>query len=219
MAFGGVEGALSAMVRLRRPRLIVRIGRPIAPVQVDLGKPRRAQLDRAAQGILARVVELLPDQDRPASTDVAEEVFSIEVAACDRNGDPVATPSRLRFAHGSSLGRLLYHPALVITFRDRLQLPVQPFVCLADQRDPASIAHAASSVLGYLEDENPYFLVYRFGNSIGGAMREGLMELRDLAAWAADEGHELEVTPIRRFRRRGETEWVEQRTTGDAHAW
>jgi 1-acyl-sn-glycerol-3-phosphate acyltransferase len=219
MGFGGMTGALAAMTRLQRPRVTVRIGSPLAPVRLRAGRSRRAQFDEAAQRILASIVALLPPADRPRAVDVGEETFAIEVVARDRQGSQVTVPQELAVEHGPSLSRLLYHPALIVTFRDRLHLPVQPFEHLDAEPDPALVARAAGSVLAYLEDENPYFLTYRFGNREGGAMREGLRELNKLAAWATAQRLELSVIPVRRYRSDRTAEWAEQRSVGDPHAW
>ena len=74
-------------------------------------------------------------------------------------------------------------------------------------------------MIRYLDDENPYFLTYRFGNREGGAMHDGLRELRAVALWAQSSGVRLSVSPIRRFRHRDTKDWVEQRSVGEAHAW
>ena len=104
-------------------------------------------------------------------------------------------------------------------FRDRLDLPVKPLQRLESELDAGAIGDAADSVLGYLENDNPFFLTYRFGYREGGAMKAGMAELRDLARWADGQGLLLSVTPVRRYRRDGTEEWVEERGAGEAHAW
>jgi len=219
MGFGGMQRALAEMFRFRRPQFSVRIGALIAPVVLDPGLSRRESFSQSAQSVLDHVIDLLPVEDRPRVSDLAEEQFALEVDAVDADGAAICVPCALAFAHGAALSRLLYHPTLTIAFRDRLRLPVRPFERLQDERDAGAIARAAEAVISYLDEQNPYFLAYRFGNREGGAMRDGLRELRAVALWAQSSGVQLSVSPIRRFRHRDNKDWVEQRSVGEAHAW
>ena len=148
-----------------------------------------------------------------------EEQFALEVAVRDGGGHAVLLPESLAVFHGSALSRLLLHPALIVVFRDRLHLPVGSFQHLEHERDPGAIARAAGSVLGYLEDVNPYFLTYRFGSAEGGAMQKGLRELSELDRWASASGLFLSATPVRRYCRQDAPGWIEERAVGEAHAW
>jgi 1-acyl-sn-glycerol-3-phosphate acyltransferase len=219
MGFGGMRGAMAAMLRLRRPRLSVNIGQPLPPVELDPARPRAAGFDAAAQQVMAGVSELLPPADRPRASDAAEEEFALDVAVASADKYPADIPGHLRIRHGSELSKLLHHPAVVAIFRDRLHLPVRPFQNLGEMRSAADMVRAADSVIGYLERDNPYFLTYRFGAREGGAMQAGLRELRDLARWAAGLDHLLTVTAIHRYRRHGSTGWIEERRVGQPHAW
>jgi hypothetical protein len=219
MGFAGMQGALAAVFKFQRPRFTVRIGEVIPPVELPPGVPRSEAYEQVAQYVLARIVDLLPAAERPVAADVAEEAFAIEAEAVDGRGAPVVLPPEVALEHASALSRLLYHPALIATLRDRLHLPVQAFECIEAESEPESIERAARSLLAYLRDENPYFLTYRFGSREGGAMRNGLGELSRLAAWARARGLRLRVTPVRRLRRDGERDWVEQRSVGEAHTW
>jgi 1-acyl-sn-glycerol-3-phosphate acyltransferase len=219
MGFGGMEGALARMSRLQRPRFDVRVGEPLAPIVLESGRPRSEALDEAAQSLLAKVIDLLPPEDRPHASDVVEEVFSLEVTATTPTGQEMMIPDHLRPGHGAALSRLLHHPAITRVFLDRLHLPAEVFLHIEEKQDPRVIAKAARAVLSYLEQNNAYFLTYRFGGREGGSMAEGLSELLELADWAARARYRLSVTPVRRYRRVACREWMEQRTVGEAHDW
>ena len=158
MGFGGMQGALEAMLRLRRPRFSVTIGRVMPAVELEPGRPRRESFDEAARRVLEAVVDLLPAADRPRSSDVGEEGFALEVALHNAHGDAVDLPDSLRDHNGAALSQLLYTPALIVVFRDRLDLPVKPLQRLESELDAGAIGDAADSVLGYLENDNPFFL-------------------------------------------------------------
>jgi 1-acyl-sn-glycerol-3-phosphate acyltransferase len=219
MGFGGMRGALRAMFRLQRPRLSVDVGPAMPAVHLETGKSRREALTKASQQVLDAIVNLLPVADRPSSCDVAEETFALEVALRDAQGAPVDVPDRLQIRRGYALSRLLHTSALTVVFRDRLHLPVEPFIDPGEGRGAGAIARAAKAVLEYLENDNPYFLTYRFGISEGMAMQDGLQELSALAQWASSCDLSLCLVPVRRFRRNGRAGWMEQRTVDEAHAW
>ena len=67
---------------------------------------------------------------------------------------------------------------------------------------PAPIAYAAEAVFSYLDDKNPYFLTYRFGDREGGAMRDGLRPPRGFALCAQSSGVLLSRPVVRQFRHR-----------------
>ena len=58
-----------------------------------------------------QVVALLPAEDRPRVSGLAEEQFALEVGAFDSAGATVDVPRALGTDHGAALSRLLYHPA------------------------------------------------------------------------------------------------------------
>ena len=115
--------------------------------------------------------------------------------------------------------KFFYRPALLRIYAKDLHVPVEALQRIGQERDPARIAAALRPVLGYLEEENPYFLTYRYGQEEGRAMEAGLRELHALAEWAAREGATLRVSMVRRYRLPGREEEVEEMSPGKAHPW
>jgi 1-acyl-sn-glycerol-3-phosphate acyltransferase len=217
IGFGGMQGALAGMLRLKRPAMTMNIGQLLPPVRLAEGQPHKAGLEQAAGQILAAIKALIPPQDHMLAPPVVEERFEFQVQALGADGAPCPAAGQPPIFHAAALSRFFYFPVLLDVFRRNLRLPVQALQRLEAEPSPQEIAAALRPILDYLEKDNPYFLVYRFGNQAGAEMQAGLGELRSLAEWAAGQGCRLRLTPVRRYRpAAGQAEVVETRP-GRAH--
>jgi hypothetical protein len=84
-------------------------------------------------------------------------------------------------------------------YQKNLQRDVTALQDIALHHNPQAIADAVKRVLDYLENENAFFLSYRFGHEEAGNMKAGLEELLALAQWAIQSNHELKIVPFRRY--------------------
>ena len=219
IGFGGVEGALEAMFRLQRPTLTMNVGPPFPAVTGQAGRSRKESMQEAADRVMQAVEGLIPETGRPRRSEILDERFALQVTIEDGAGRAVPQPAERGIAHAEALVKFFYRPALLKIYRHDLHLPVDVLQRLGEARDPAPIAAALRLVLGYLEQENPYFLTYRYGQAEGRAMEAGLRELHALAEWAAGEGVTLRVSMIRRYRLPGREEEVVELSPGEAHPW
>ena len=209
IGFGGVNGAMEAMLRLKRPHLTMNIGQPIAPVSDRVpGLSRRQALHDAASMVMARVEELIPVQDRLAVPRIAEEHFELIVAVTNAAGEAVVLPAELHLTDDAALAKLLHRPVLLLTLARNVRLPVQPLRQLQRQPSAADLARASEVALNYLEHDNRYFLSYRFGNDEAQAMQRGLAQFQRMAQWAADNGCQLRVQAARHYRLANQTELI-----------
>lgn len=215
MGFGGTEGALGAILRLKRPRLTMNIGPVIPPIQVE-GKGRKEALEAGANLVMERIEALIPEEDKRRRLQVVDEHFDFEWQLVDAQGQPVNPGGCGSLSQPQALGQFFYRPMILNTLARNLRLPVQPLQQLAS--DPQQIADATQAVLTYLE-ANPYFLSYRFGYETGGAMQTGLTELRDIARCAAANGYSLALNPIRRYRRPDSAAEIIESGASRAHHW
>jgi hypothetical protein len=76
---------------------------------------------------------------------------------------------------------------------------VFPLTKLADWPGTDEIIFATRSILEHLENENPYYFTYRYGQREGKEMERGIREFYELVLWARENDLKLKVKPIRRF--------------------
>ncbi len=219
IGFGGVEGALDATFKLKRPRLVMNVGTLMPPVTIPHGQARREALQVAANDVLNAIDALIPQAYRDRRPEIAEEHFRLELTVHNAEGQEIALPSELEITHSDALCMLFYRPWILRIFKKDLGFPVDALQQLPEHPPAAALASAVGEILRYVERDNPGFFTYRFGSKMGVAMEAGLRQLRALARWAADEGHRLTVHPMRRYRIVGEDEAFVEAWPGPPHVW
>jgi hypothetical protein len=145
-----------------------------------------------------------------------DERFELEIVVHDQ--DRVMRAPQQPIRHAAALSKMFYRPAILRIFSKDLKRPVQALQRLKSERDPLRIAQAIQPMLDYVENENPNFFTYRFGNKEGLAMQAGLSELYALATWAAENGYTISVTPIRHYRLPNQPEMTDL-SPGETHKW
>jgi len=206
MGFGGTFGSLQQLLKLKRPRLTMNIGTPIMPVQTNVeGKSRKDALQDSAEHIMARIADLVPQEEKERWRTITFDEYTLTTDVVNASGQPVDMPASCAIENSQSLSRLFFQPVILRALNRNLQVPVEPFLTLNQHPSSQDIVNAAQNTLGYLE-ENPHFLTYRFGKEIGKEMKDGLIQLRDLAQWSAENGLILNVRPTRRYRFEGDNE-------------
>lgn len=200
IGFASTQGALNKAMRLQRPEIEMNVGKLIPAVSVPEGKPRKQHFQDAANEIMDAVWELVPESARKAEIEILDERFEFHASAVGPNGDDVAIPEELRLRNGPALSKVLHRPTLFNNFRDNLGLPVHALKKLYERPGSDDLLTATGAILDYLENDNPYYFTYRYGQREGSAMQNGIQELHDLVQWAASGNVDLQLTPIRRYR-------------------
>lgn len=219
IGFGGVEGALDKVFKLKRPELVMNVGEVLPPVQIGSADQRRERLQEAANEILAEVKALIPEAYRSQHPEIAEEHFQLTIMALDRSGNEVPIPENRQIDHADGLCKLFYRPWILHIFIKDLGLPAMALQQLDEEPSPEALITALDPILHYVGEENPGFFTYRFGHQWGPAMQQGLAELRDLAAWAGENDYRLRIRAIRRYRISGQVEEIVETEPGPEHVW
>jgi 1-acyl-sn-glycerol-3-phosphate acyltransferase len=219
LGFSGARGALGAAFKLQRPRIGMRVGKPLPPARLPDGVPRKVYFQQYARAVMQAVKALLPEQATAQIEQIVSESFELRVAVQSANGAPQDLPLNLKIAHARALARFLHQPGILKIFRKNLHMPVDDVQNLDRSHDAAKIAHGLQLILDYLEHDNPYLLVYRFGPREAEEMRQGLEELLALASWAETHHLDLRLTPIRRYRLAGEKNEIVQTKQGRFEDW
>lgn len=219
IGFGGVEGALDATLKLKRPHLTMTVGELLPPVTVPPGSTQREVLQTSANEILNAIQSLIPEVYRNQHPPIVDERFELELTAYDAAGGEVPIPPEKRISHADALCKFFYRPWLMHIFTIDLHFPSEALQRLAERPGPAELVEALDPILHYATEENPGFFTYRFGHRWGVGMREALRELRELAQWAAEAGYDLRIHPMRRFRVAGQDDEIVETEPAEAHVW
>ncbi|MBC8097874.1 MAG: 1-acyl-sn-glycerol-3-phosphate acyltransferase [Armatimonadetes bacterium] len=202
IGFGGIEGAISAMGRLRRPRLVMNIGKLMPPVSVDIpGKSRKEALADSANLIMDQVTALIPEEERRIRLlPYLHERFEFRFILRNANGVEVETPPEMAISDGWGLSKFFHRPVMLDVFMRNLRLPVSPLNQVRKQHSPHAVLTATAAVAGYLAS-NPYFFHYRFGNDEGSAMTRAITQLHEAATWLHTHHPDwtMRLKPIRRY--------------------
>ncbi len=196
IGFGGMEGALGAVLALKRPRLAVNIGEPVPPV--DLATPglaRKPALAAAANRIMGQVAALIPQEEMSARRQVYDERFDCAL----ETGADEASLRAVPLEHAAGLGRFFHTPVLLDVMARNMRLPVQALQAVGQPQEAAALCAALQAALTFLDD-HPHFLSYRFGYAEAAAMNAGLRHLHALGVAAAARGQLMRLRPLRHFR-------------------
>ncbi|HEX2906087.1 MAG TPA: lysophospholipid acyltransferase family protein [Phototrophicaceae bacterium] len=207
IGFGGIDGALAAAMSLKRPRLSMNIGEIMPPVQDEGNKPLKVTLEEGARNVMARIESLVPEEDKRRWNRIRDERFELQLTAFSSGGTPVVIPPELLPPQPELLSKFFHRPLLLDVMSRNLKLPVEPLQRLKVEHDPTRLAGACQLALDYLH-QNPHFLTYRFGYDQGNGMKAGLEKLREICQWAETYSYQVSVTPIRRYKRRGNDEEI-----------
>ncbi|MEN8240849.1 MAG: lysophospholipid acyltransferase family protein [Chloroflexota bacterium] len=199
IGFSSMQGALNKAFTFKFPELVMNIGELIPPVELTAGAPRKTQLQDAAQRIIDQVYELIPEADRQPEARLIDERFEFLLTVKNGVGTEQPIPDQFKVRHGYYFVKFLHRATLFNTLRDNLKLPIQALKEMRRKPAPVEIIAAAQPILDYLENENPYYFTYRYGQKDGGRFTKGIREVRDLAEWVQKKGYSLEIIPRRRY--------------------
>lgn len=200
IGFKPTAGTLPQALKLQRPELVMKIGKPIPPVSLKPGIPKKEQFQQAAQRIMDTVWELIPEEGRAPHEQLEYEKFRFEVKAINQDGAPVEIPAELALTNGPALSKILYRTTLINNFRQNLGLYIEPLKTLDQHPEPGEIVKSTSEILDYLQFGNPYYFTYRYGQEEGTRMHQSLQEFRSLARWAQEQGISIHARPIRIYK-------------------
>jgi len=200
IGFKPTAGALPQALRLQRPELVMKIGKPIPPVTLKPGIPKKEQFQQAAQMIMDTVWDLIPEEGRTPYEQMEFEKFRFEVEVVDSGSEPVEIPEDLTITNGPALSKILYRTTLINNFRQNLGLYIEPLKTLDQHPEPGEIIKSTGEILNYLKTDNPYYFTYRYGQEEGTQMQNSIEEFQRLAQWAQTQGYSIHAQPVRIYK-------------------
>ena len=222
IAFVGMEGAFSAIFKLKRPKIEMRIGELIPALELDDDADRKQAYEAFAQKVMGSVFELLPVDELAKLTDVIDEHFSLKVKVMNDWQEEVIVSADLGITEQAALAQFLHRPVILKIFNVNLKLPIESLQTLHMTPPASAISQAARLVISYLKDEqngNPFLLTYRFGMDTGTAMLHGLEELVRLCDWAESQRYSIIIQPTRVFYSRSQQRTITQHIQAEFHHW
>ncbi len=197
IGFGGMQGALIALLALKRPRLSMNIGAPLPPAQVKIpGLSRKQALSDSANHIMRHVEMLIPEEERRAGRLIRDEQFDFTLEL----GADADALRAVAVAHPEGLGRFFHTPIILDVMARNMRLPVQALQRVGGAQSATELHAALGLALTFLDD-HPQFLSYRFGYAVAAEMDAGMRELHALAQAAAQSNQLMRLLPVRRYRR------------------
>lgn len=218
IGFGGMRGALKAALRFKRPRLVMNIGHVMPPVDLTIeGMSRKEALQYSANMVMAQVSDLIPDEEKRSWKHVQNERFEFKVILRHIDGSGKTLETERTVTNPEALGKFFHRPVLLdVMVRNMKMVQVKPLQHLEKEQPAQRIAIATQNALQFL-DENPQFLNYRFGYDEASAMYQGMRELLAIALEAAENGYDMKIVPIRRYRDPATDDEITQVVPGAMH--
>ncbi|MCJ7695872.1 MAG: 1-acyl-sn-glycerol-3-phosphate acyltransferase [Anaerolineaceae bacterium] len=198
IGFGGMKGAMRAAFKLKRPRIVMNVGKMIPPIKIDKDEDRRTALQSAANSVMEQIFKLVPENELNMKTQRIEEQYALEVKL-NEGGDKLPIPNALVVTEGSAFAHLMFTPVLLDTLLRNLKLPIKPLSDVKELQALKPFNKAIKSILDYLVI-NPGFFTYRLGMDEGLRVAVSLKQILDLAIWAEKRGYTLSLIPVRKYR-------------------
>jgi len=171
IACGGMKVAIGQILRLKRPKITMKVGEAIPP------PPATASYDKAtlkahASHVLREIQNLLPEEERGSISN--GENYAVTDLGID-GGEMLE--GGLPESEAIVLAKLLSMPTFLDILDHNLNIPVEP---MQSPEKPWRAAHwrrSIDSLLSY-DSQNPGFFRYRFGIEGGLQMGPALRRLR-----------------------------------------
>jgi 1-acyl-sn-glycerol-3-phosphate acyltransferase len=219
IGFNNTAGAMDAGLKFKRPTLKMYVGKVLPAAEIPPGTAKKIYFQEHAAEVMEVVYSLVSVEIAAQSEDISDESFEMEINLTSNKGDSIELPSELKPQHSYQLARFLHLPLILELFIINLELPVEPLSDLKKKTSPEDLIKAVRSILDYLEKDNPHLLTYRFGIPAGLSMQEGIKELLSILEWCSDRGHEITVTPVRRYYSKMEKKEIIQREQKIIESW
>ena len=169
IGFSGLQGSFERALKLKRPKLLMRVGKPIPALEPANGISDKEQLLGYSHKVLDAVFDLITEEDKELIPVESCYSFSLEI------GDEKSPD----FSWGSAFAHFLHAPVLLESLRLNLKLPVGALYEQDGSVPISAVQTALSAIVDYLKI-NPAFFTYRFGKEEGEQTVLGVREMQAL---------------------------------------
>ncbi len=177
IGFSGLQGSYERVLQLKRPRLLMRVGKVIPALSPSTGAADKDQLISYSRLVMDEVYQLITEEERDLIPVDSRYTLSLEIG----NEQVQDLPGGSAFAH------FLHAPVLLESLRLNLHLPVGALYEQPGSIKAVEMQTALSAVQDYLKT-TPAFFTYRFGVEEGNQVAEGIQGLQSLVEKAKTAG-------------------------------
>ncbi len=169
IGFSGLQGSYERVLKFKRPKLLMRVGKVIPALSPSTGAADKDQLISYSRHVMDEVYKLITEEERDLIPVESRYTLSVEI------GDEQVQD----LPGGSAFAHFLHAPVLLDSFKVNLFLPVEAFYERSGSVDATEMQTALAAVQEYLKT-TPAFFTYRFGMEEGNQVAEGIQGLQSL---------------------------------------
>ena len=186
IGYSGFNGSTKALLKLKYPKLTMRVGKPIPPLVIDPeGPPKKEQMQAYADEVMRQVYALLDEAELNVTPD--HETYRLEI----KRGNALVNYQDLPVIDGAEAFASFTNTVIILdTLKDSLRLPVKPFYPGETRQNLDDLLRAIEATLNYLK-EKPNFFAYRMGQELGGQVPVFLRGLHEVASECKAQGQTL----------------------------
>lgn len=190
----GTRKSLPRMMKLKRPEIELRIGKPVPPPYAADMPYNKAALQTAANGMMAAVESLIPHQERQQVIVFDTLALDFKTQVQNTRNEPVTTEPTLSAEQARALGKLYYDLSILETLWKGNKIPIQALVQPNTPQSASAVADAVDCLFAYLHEEYEAFFSYRFGKADDEAIKAGFRVIQQQARTAG--AARMILTPI-----------------------
>ena len=186
IGYSGFIGAIKAALNFKRPKLTMRIGKPIPALVIDPnGAPVKEQMQAYADKVMDEVHALLDEAEHNIMPE--RENFQLSIHR-EKDGQKIQDLEPIQ--NGEAFVSLVNTKVILDTLHTSLKLPTQPFYPGQENISANSFIKAINATLAYLK-EKPAFFTYRMGQETGEQIHGVLEQLKQLVIESKELGQDL----------------------------
>lgn len=175
VGMSGIYGGLGQALKLKRPRMKVRFGKPIEPFLADHPVSGiREDMQQYADRVLAAIYELVDETDKALHPTQAAYNLRYTTSVGDDNASV-----REGLTGGDEFARMVMSDVILDSLLINLRLPIQTLYASDKPILKEDFLQALRAIQGYLT-QNPGFLVYRYGHEVAELQTKAMRGLETL---------------------------------------
>lgn len=187
VGFSGMRGAIGRALKLKRPEIEMRIGKPIPALKVGSDvQSLKPVLQDYADEVLRQIYELVTEEDKLSLT--ADSSYTLSLKSVLEGEEETLT-----LEYGQALAQMLFSEVILETYKRNLRMPVEP---LYPSESPVPLGSFEKALLSIQEllKVNPAFLTFRFGNEKSKEMVASIAGMLKRVEEAETSGKALKLT-------------------------
>ena len=182
IGFSGLRESFKRALQLKRPKLLMKIGKAIPALESPDGGVDKDHLLAYSQQVLNAIYDLI----------LQEEMNLLPLETCHQLSLEIEGEGTRNVPWGSAFAHFLHSPMLLDSFTINLNLPIWALYAQKDIVETTAMQAALTMLADYLKI-NPAFFTYRFGMEEGKQVAEGIQELQTLLKQAENVGKVVRI--------------------------